>query len=373
MEKMGQGSLPEKIIVNKFGGGILIKNFIPLMVERLREQIKDGYSPIVVISALPGVTDELLKNSDESFLKTLKEKHIQIMTDINFNKEWLEKAEIELNKLFADLKNDLKLTKTVLANEDKIIAYGEKLSATIFTFYLNMLNLPAQRFLAEEIPIITDDNFKNANIVYEISEKNIQENLQEKIYNSKVIPVIPGFTGRTAEGKTTTLGRGGTDTTACFVGSALRVEKVILWKDVNGVLSTDPKIVPEAKTIENINYQEAKRAGKIIHDKAIQYVKLFNTPLEIASITNPELKTEVSKIKQPENGAKIISYKKDTIFMLGNFDAQHVNSLNNLLIKLKIDLNPNTFLYKNCAMLKAVVKTDNINKVIKVLHKEFIR
>jgi aspartate kinase len=300
---------PKKIIVNKFGGGILKKNLIPFIIKRLQEQIKNGYQPVVVVSALPGVTDELLKNSDRSFLEKLKEKHAQTMIDIGFGQEWQRKAQIELNKLFAGLEKDLKLSRTVLANEDKIVAYGEKLSATIFTFYLNLFSLPAQRFLAEEIPIITDDNFKNANIIYKISEKN----LQKKIYNLKKIPVIPGFTGKTKKGKTATLGRGGTDTTACFVGSALRAEKVILWKDVGGVLSADPKIVPEAKTIPTISYQEAEEAGKIIHDKAIQYAKLFGTSVEIASLSNPESRTKVEQLKHLEKGAKIVSYKKNLV------------------------------------------------------------
>lgn len=284
--------MPKKNIINKFGGGILIKNFIPLMVEQLRKQIKDGYKPVVVISALPGVTDELLKNSDESFLKKLKENNSQIMKDIGFNTGWQEKTQIELNKIFTILEKDLKLDRTIPANEDKIAAYGEKISATIFTFYLEMLGLPAQRFLAEEIPIITDDDFKNANIIYKSSEKNIQE----KISNLKEIPVIPGFTGKTKESKTTTLGRGGTDTTACFVGSALRAHKIILWKDVRGVFSADPKIIPEAETLPVISYEEAKKAGKIIHNKAIQYAELFNTSLEITSIVNPKLKTKISKV-----------------------------------------------------------------------------
>ncbi|MDD5721195.1 MAG: aspartate kinase [Candidatus Pacebacteria bacterium] len=295
MKTRKKDSSPKKIIVNKFGGGILIKDFIPLMVERLQEQIKDGFSPVVVISAFPGVTDELLKISDKTFLKQFKEKNLQKMIEMGFSKEWIKKTQIELNKIFTDLEKDLKLARTVLANEDKIVAYGEKLSATIFTFYLEMLGLPAQRFLAEEIPIITDDNFKNANIIYEISQKNLQKKIQNKTNTLKEIPVIPGFTGRTKKGKTTTLGRGGTDTTACFVGSALRAEKVILWKDVGGVFSADPKIVPEAKTLPVISYKEAEMAGKIIHGKAIQYVKLSNTPLEITFIANPKLKTKVSK------------------------------------------------------------------------------
>jgi aspartate kinase len=286
--------MPKKIIVNKFGGGILIKDFIPLMVERLQEQIKDGFSPLVVISAFPGVTDELLKTPNKYFLKKFKKKNLQIMKDMEFSKEWIKKTQIELNTLFTEMEKDLKLEKTIPAHEDRLVAYGEKLSATIFTFYLQMLGLSAQRFLAEEIPIITDNNFRNANIIYEISKKNIQK----KINNLKEIPIIPGFTGKTKEGKTTTLGRGGTDTTACFVGSALSAEKVILWKDVEGVFSADPKIVPEAKTLPIISYEEAERAGKIIHDKAIRYVKLSNTPLEISFIANPKLKTKVARSKK---------------------------------------------------------------------------
>ncbi|MFA6177351.1 MAG: aspartate kinase [Candidatus Paceibacterota bacterium] len=284
--------MPKKIIVNKFGGGILIKNFIPLMVERLREQIKDGYQPVVVISALPGVTNELLTIKDRAFLRKFKKTNFQVMIDLGFKKEWQKKAKNELNKLFDNMEKDLELDKTISANEDKIVAYGEKLSATIFTFYLEMLGLPARRFLAEEIPIMTDDNFRNANIIYKISQKNVQE----KINDLKEIPVIPGFTGKTKEGKTTTLGRGGTDTTACFVGSALRAKKIILWKDVGGVFSADPKIAPEAKNLPTISYREAEKAGRIIHDKAIQYAKLFNTPLEITSLINPKLKTKVGKI-----------------------------------------------------------------------------
>jgi aspartate kinase len=171
-----------------------------------------------------------------------------------------------------------------------------------------MLGLPAQRFLAEEIPIITDDNFKNADIIYEISKENIQKNLQEKIYNSKRISVIPGFTGKTKKGETTTLGRGGTDTTACFIGSALLAHKIILWKDVGGVFSADPKITPEVKTLPIISYEEAEKAGKIIHNKAVQYVKLFNTPLEIVSIINPKLKTKVGKNKNRYSKLRNINF-----------------------------------------------------------------
>lgn len=321
--------MSKKIIVNKFGGGILKKELIPIIVKRLKEQLSLSYFPIVVVSAMPGITDSLvsflsklrdhpLKKNEinlliVNYIIELKNIHNKIITDVGFNKEWREEIYIELEKLFLWLEKDLNTVLTLDILEDKIVSYGEKLSATILTFYFNLSGLSSRRLLAEEIPIITDNNFKNANIDYKLSEKNLKQIMS----GFKEIPVIAGFTGVTRDGKTTTLGRGGTDTTACFVGAATRASCVILWKDVGGVLSADPRMVPQAKTIPFISYQEAEEAGKIIHDKAIQYAKLFKTSVEIVSLTNPKLKTTVGKETSTKKGAKIVSYKKDlTLFLI---------------------------------------------------------
>lgn len=384
----------KKIIVNKFGGGILKKELIPFMEKRIKEQLRAGYSPVVVVSALPGVTDSLLKKANG------------------------KSPEVK----------------------DQIISKGEKESAKIFAKYLSDLGIPAQVIEIEEI-IKTDANFGNANILYEISKKNVQK----KLSILTKIPVIPGFIGKTKDGATTTLGRGGTDTTACFIGSAMKADKIILWKDVGGVMSADPKIVKNAKTVQFINYQEAEEAGKIIHDKAIQYVKIHNTQIEIASLVDPKQKTIISNKNIKKNGAKIVSYKKDLIlfivtdetkkendmlaitsnaffknkidiilisntkysiqivadnkndkiqkvydeiikkiskvemypvsmvYMVGNFEVKDVNEFNDLLIKEKADLEISAFLYKNCTRLEAIIKKQNVEKIINSLHKKFIR
>ena len=244
---------------------------------------------------------------------------------MGFNKETLEKTQIELDKIFMELEKTF-FSKTVseeLANEDRIVSCGEKLSATILAAYFNFIGLPSKRLLAEDIPIITDDNFKNAHIKYNISEKN----LQNKLSKFKEIPIIAGFTGITEDGQITTLGRGGTDTTACFVGAAMRASKIILWKDVGGILSADPKIIKNAKTIPFINYFEAEEAGKVIHDKAIQYVKLHKTPIEISSLSNPKLKTQIGETKKMQKGAKIVSVKKDLEFILITDETIKLNDL----------------------------------------------
>jgi aspartate kinase len=390
--------MQKKIIVNKFGGGILKKDLIPFIEKRIREQLKAGYFPVVVVSALPGVTDGLLKKASGKTPET----------------------------------------------KDKIVSAGERESAQILSKYLNDLQMEAQVVEADEM-ILTDDNFGNANILYKASEKNVQK----RFASIEKIPVIPGFIGKTKNGKITTLGRGGTDTTACFVGAALRADKIILWKDVEGVMSANPKIVKSAKTVKFISYQEAEEAGKIIHDKAIQYVKIHNTPIEIASLVDPKQKTTVGKVNKTKHGAKIVSYKKDLVlftisdeskkensllsissnaffkhkvdiilisntqysiqivadnvngkaeevyeeinkrikdvemhkvsmvYLVGGFDLYDVNEFNSLLIKMKTDLEISAFLYKNCTRLEAIIKEDekgvDLDKIINALHKKFIK
>ena len=451
--------MTKKIIVNKFGGGILKKELLPIIIKRLKEEMNSGFSPIAVVSAMPGVTDKLVSilttiDSDKisskeatnlivNFIKELKLNHAQIINDLGFTKNDIEKLNIELEILFTQLEDDLLVIVATEMNsyEDKIVSYGEKLSATILNSYFNINGLKTRRVLAEEVPITTDNNFKNANIDYKISEKNVID----KISKITEIPIVAGFTGITSKGHTTTLGRGGTDTTACFIGAALKASKVILWKDVGGVLSADPKIIKNAKTISVINYMEAEESGKIIHNKAIQYIKLFNTPLEIASIINPKQKTKIENNKKIQKGAKIISIKKDLnfilitdetiklndllmivsdvfnkykldillisnthyslqlvvennngqlnsafaelrekvskiemvntnmVFLVGRFDAKDVSNFNDLLVKMGTDLLISAFYYEDCNRIEAVIKTDDINQVVKVLHKKFIK
>lgn len=348
--------MPKKIIVNKFGGGILKKDLIPLIIKRLKEEQVAGFDPVVVVSAMPGITDSLVNflivvrdktlREEEAcllitnYINEMKEVHNQIMNEAQFDTAWQTKIRVELDKLFYQLEEDLLVIMATEENilEDRIVSYGEKLSSIIVTNYLNFHKISAKRFFAEEIPIITDNNYNNAHIDYAISERNIKQ----KLLTAKEIPVITGFTGLTEDGHTTTLGRGGTDTTACFVGAALRAAKIILWKDVGGVLSADPRIVSEAKTIPFINYFEAEESGKIIHDKAIQYVKMFKTPIEIASILNPKLKTHIGDTKKIEKGARIVSVKKDLSLMLITDETIKVTDLLTMVSqtfqKYKVDI-----------------------------------
>ncbi|MCK4744526.1 aspartate kinase [Candidatus Parcubacteria bacterium] len=448
-----------KIIVNKFGGGILAPEYVLLMIKRIKEQMKKSYQPIIIVSAINGITDDLEKflsileknkklskqNNSliKKFIKKIRAKHIQIINSVKIDKKNQQIAITEINNLLKNLEIDFERKNkfnSLDIFQDKILSYGEKLSTIFFTEFLNSNNLPAKKYFAENIPIITDSNHLNANIDFKKSAKNINA----KFKNIKSIPIIAGFTGISKNKNATTLGRGGTDTTACFIGAAMKTEKIILWKDVNGVLSADPQIVKNAKTIRFLSYLEAEEAGKIIHDKAMQYVKKTKTAVEVASISDYSRRTLISANGSKQKGAKIIGFKKgltmmvvsgdgineygflfeiskilnllalnmvlirntrdslqivvdsrngnlkkaidaikkknceidaspvNMVTLIGNLDWKTANIFNDTLIKTCPNPQIGAFPYKDCVRLEAIVKTDEMEKVMQNFHKIFI-
>jgi aspartokinase len=153
--------MTKQIIVNKFGGGILKKDFIPLILKQLKEQTKKGYQSIAVVSAMPKVTDEILsflvklkesykEETIKYFIESLYLKHEQIIQEIIKNKDFQEKTKDEIRENLAFLEKYLIKEKNINNRlEDKVVSYGEKLSAIILTHYLNSSLLKTQKFLAE--------------------------------------------------------------------------------------------------------------------------------------------------------------------------------------------------------------------------------
>ncbi|MBD3245025.1 MAG: aspartate kinase [Candidatus Moranbacteria bacterium] len=456
-----------KIIVNKFGGGIMTKKFINLAAKETHKQIKKGFYPIIVASALKGITDQLIEiyqkiksktrevndnvnkkplnieKEIEKAVKSIKKEHQDMIDFFKLAPKNRRQLNIEMEIIFKKLKNDLMAVHRFGVLDvfyDRILSYGEKLSALIFVALLKKYKISAVRYKTDEVPIQTDDVAGDANIFYEESKKNIQKVLK----NSTKIPVITGFIGRNKKGSTTTLGRGGTDTTACFVASALKAKKVILWKDVEGVMSADPRIVKKPKNIAYLSYEEAEESGKIIHDKAVQYVKTSQTPFEVRSISNLKEKTLIGPANNKHTGPKIIGFKTDLtllvitddgvsqygflhgiskifnlfkvnmvlirntrdslqivveknngnvkkamqklrtkkyliqslnvnmVSLIGTLSWKMVNKFNDALFNTCPDPQIGAFPYKNCVRLEAIVKTKEMNKVIRQLHKTFM-
>ncbi|MFA6486164.1 MAG: hypothetical protein WCT40_02255 [Candidatus Magasanikbacteria bacterium] len=334
--------MSKEYIVNKCGGGIMVPTLLPLVKKALAHQMRLGYAPIVVVSAVKDVTDTLIgflvKTKQDptaqnitNFIAQLRDTHEQLFGTLG------ESFDAVLKNLTKDIEAYARQSDSIEL-EAKIISYGEKLSALCAAEYLSEAGTPATPVFAENIPLLTDAVIKDANILYDQSEKNLQK------YLSKInsIPVIAGFTGVSPAGAVTLLGRGGTDTTACFVGAAMRARRVVLWKDVGAVYSADPKLVKEARTIPFLSYDEVEEAGKIIQGKAVRYLRQYKIEAEVASLKNFKDKTTIRELKKAIPGARLVSFKKSlTLFSLSQGDArgyERLSEVSDLCARYKVNV-----------------------------------
>ncbi|MCD6530778.1 aspartate kinase [Candidatus Bathyarchaeota archaeon] len=240
--------IENKILVVKFGGSSLAGGEkIAKAARMIAKKLKDGVKVVVVVSAMGRTTDELLKTIDSASLSKAKP---------------------------ADIAD--------------VLSMGERTSARIFSAALNSLGFKA-RYLDpqdEKWPIITDDSFMNAEPILDRSLEAIRKILLPLLENN-VTPVVPGFIGKTLDGRITTLGRGGSDTTAFLIAQALSAGEVILATDVDGIMTADPKLVKGARKIDELKVEEliglTNSGKKFIHRKALRYkpeeidVKIVNS------------------------------------------------------------------------------------------------
>jgi aspartate kinase len=159
---------------------------------------------------------------------------------------------------------------------DDILSMGERTSVRIFAAALNNNGVDACYFdpMDDRWPIITDNSFQNANPMLKECEKNIKEYVLPLVEKG-IIPVIAGFLGKTKDGKITTLGRGGSDTTAFILAQGINANQVVLVTDADGIMSSDPKIIASPKLLSEINVNTlvglADSGAKFIHSKALKY------------------------------------------------------------------------------------------------------
>jgi aspartate kinase len=184
---------------------------------------------------------------------------------------------------------------------DEILAMGERTSIRIFSVALKAKGVESRYFdpLDPDWPIITDDVFSNANPILEKSEKRIRQYVLPLVEKG-IVPVIAGFVGRTLDEKITTLGRGGSDTTAFILAKALGADELILVTDAEGIMSADPKIISKPKTLRDIDVDAlvglADSGTKFIHRKALRYLDP-SVRVRVISHTHGDLNTQGTLIK----------------------------------------------------------------------------
>lgn len=288
--------------VMKFGGSSVANaGNINKVIDIVLESQKEADGLVVVVSALGGVTDELIKiaklaeTKDKKYkeiLENLCKKHNYVFAEL------IKKENKEINKKYKELSRILseifKSGKPSPKLQDEVISFGEQLSAYIISEAIKNRSISCG-FIDSRSVIKTDDNFGEANVDIENSFKLIAKSVK----NKGNLVIMGGFIASTPEGITTTLGRGGSDYTASLVGAALDASVVEIWTDVDGLMTADPRKIKSAITIPKISYEEAEKmalaGAKVIHPKTMKPARLKNIPIYIKNTFNP--KGNVTKIQ----------------------------------------------------------------------------
>lgn len=288
----------------KFGGTSLgdsdrIKDVCQIVKDNSEHEI------VVVVSALGGVTDLLVKSAQKisvgqlleedikDIVGELFERHRNVATEVQ-DKDELELAIIELEKLSKELEKVLTgilyVGEITPRSSAYVNSFGERMSAPIVSGALSSCGINSNWLTGYEAGIVTEADYDRARPIWTLTNKNVKNRLEAEILNKK-IPVITGYIAGDSEGRITTLGRGGSDYTAAIIGAAIDADEVWIWTDVDGILTTDPKLVKDAKPLPIISYIEAMElahfGAKVLHPKSIEPAMKKGVPVRVKNTFNP--------------------------------------------------------------------------------------
>lgn len=289
----------QKVIL-KFGGSSLADaEYISRALDIIEERLKAGEQPLAVVSALGGVTDTLIhlcemartgKPEYKSLLQDLISRHEQILFAMlcpELHKETLSAIAEVFHTLRDSLKGLYLLGEETDRTRDKIMASGERASAILICAALRSRGVDCSYGDARDV-IRTDSHFGAARVDFRASYPAIRE----KFGNGSAPWIITGFIAANGKGETTTLGRSGSDYTASIIGSALQVKEIIIWTDVDGVMTADPRVTPDAFAIPRISYEDAMElshfGAKVIFPPTMIPAMKNNIPIHIRNSLAPE-------------------------------------------------------------------------------------
>ncbi|HEY9594381.1 MAG TPA: lysine-sensitive aspartokinase 3 [Spirochaetia bacterium] len=258
-------------------------------------------APVLVSSAMSKVTDQLQEiaklvgggglSDAEAVLAKLEERHYTCARSF-LTGENLSKCEADLFAVLGELHSIMKalaiLKEWSKRSNDAILSFGERLSTIILVHRAHERGIAADLYDSREL-VKTDDSFTAAVLIEDLTNNLVSTRLRPR---AGTVAILQGFIGSTTTGVTTTLGRGGSDYTATIIGAALRAEEVQIWTDVTGIMTSDPRIVKKARTIDVISYREAAElayfGAKVIHPATIQPAVNLGIPVWVKNTFRPD-------------------------------------------------------------------------------------
>jgi len=292
-------------LVMKFGGSSVAS---AERIKNVADRVKDtgkGHQVVVVCSAMGDVTDELLalcadaskglEKPVEDRLASLRKSHLATLAaavkDASVRKEVESIISVTLSQLEKLARGGTVLGELTARSKDAILACGERLSNPIVMGALIEKGMQAVYMTGGEAGIMTDDRFGDASPLMEVTKFQVREKLSPLLAAGKT-PVVTGYVGATQSGDTTTLGRGGSDLTATIIAASIDADEVWIWSDVDGLMTADPRIVPNAQVLREISYEEAGEmavfGAKALHPRTLEPVGEKGIPVRFRNTFKPQ-------------------------------------------------------------------------------------
>ncbi len=300
------------MIVMKFGGSSVAN------AERIRHvaSIIGTYTaekPIVVLSAMGDTTDHLLDAAEDAVrgkvdISQIEKLHYDTAKELNIDISAVSQLLCELKTLLTGISMLKELTKRT---RDYLVSFGERMSVRMMSSYLASQNIPAQYYDSWDIGFVSDSNFMSAELLDEVWQ-TIPRAFDAYTKNSdNRIPIVTGFIAKDKNGNITTLGRGGSDLTATMIGAALNVKEVQTWKDVDGIMTTDPRVCPQAHTVPVVTYEEAQElamfGAQVLHPRSMVPCRKTGVPVRVKNSYNIQSQGSIIVEKSAEKRTPVIA------------------------------------------------------------------
>ena len=294
------------MIVMKFGGSSVAN------AERIKHvaSIIQAYAekrPAVVLSAMGDTTDHLLEAADLAVqgkvdIEKVEKLHFDTAKELGIDVPAIKELLDELKTLLTGISMLHELTRRT---RDYLVSFGERMSVRMMAAYLQKLGTSAKFYDAWDIGMVSDSNYMSAELLDEVWE-NIPKALNDyKSGKQKEIPIVTGFIAKDKNGIITTLGRGGSDLSATMIGAAMKADEIQTWKDVDGILTTDPRVVKDARPVPEVTYEEAQElamfGSQVLHPRSMIPCRKTGTPVRVKNSYN--IKSEGSVIVEKHSGA----------------------------------------------------------------------
>jgi len=308
------------LIVKKFGGTSLATPALIIhSAKKAAKDVRNGHQVVIVVSAMGRTTNELISKAEQ-------------ISDSTKGREM-----------------------------DMLLTAGERTSMALFSMALNSMNIKAQSFTGSQVGIITSSDHTKARIL-KIKGERLVEALKEGI-----TPVVAGFQGVSEEREVTTLGRGGSDTTASALAAYLQADICEIYTDVEGVYAADPRIVPNARLIKAISYDEmllmSYSGSKVMHPRSVEIARRFNIPISVRSSFSEGDGTMITNNRNIEENEVTGICSRDNLAML-NLKSPKGNVVELLRQMSENGTGIDFFINKGFDNISVIVEQEKLNNML---------